>query len=105
MNIEFTNTHTNRPKLTISKGRVALKFHHALPEADRAPYFKYAEQIAKVVGEPEFTLRGKFGVDTDTDIEYLRLTTKGKRQKRPYYFRITDGEVVEYIPEKPCQEC
>ena len=99
--IESTSTHTTRPKLTISKGRVALKFHHELSEADRAPYFKYAEQIAKMVGEPEFTLRGKFGVDSDTGIEYLRLTTKGKKQKRPYSFRITDGEVAEFITEKP----
>lgn len=100
MKIEITDTHTARPKLTIAKDRIAFKFHHQFSQEDRAPYLKYGEQIAKMVGRPEFTFRGKFGI-TDNGTEYIRLTTKGKQQRRAYYFRLVDGEVIEHIPQKP----
>lgn len=97
MKFEITDTNTGNPKLTIAKDRVALKFNRKFTQQERVPYLHYAEQIVTKVGKPEFTFRGKFKV-TSNGTEYIHLTTKGKMQRRAYYFRLVDGEVIEHIP-------
>ena len=80
MTVEITATKTGKPKLTVAKGRVALKFHQDLPDEERAPYIRYAELIAAKIGEPEFTLRGKF-------METSILLRGGKKS---YYFKLAE---------------
>ena len=98
INIEITDTRTNHPKLTIAKDRIALKFHQTLSPEKRAPYLQYAKQIARQVGNPEYTLRGKFAVTQDA-VEHITLTTKGKH--RGICLRFVKSEKGEYLAKKP----
>jgi hypothetical protein len=99
MNIEITETKTNKPKLTVAKNRVALKFHHQLSQEERAPYTQYAMTIAKQIGEPEFTLRGKFATSKD-GVDYITLTGKGKRKEgRSMKFTLSENGEYQLAPK------
>jgi hypothetical protein len=91
MKIEVTNTYTKEPKLTIAKGRVALKFNHQFPDEDRAPYIRYAELIAEKVGEPKRTLRGKFAVDSEGN---KWITLKDTRKARRVRVSLSETEIT-----------
>jgi hypothetical protein len=97
MNIEITDTNTNKPKLTIAKDRVALKFHHQLSQEERAPYMQYAMMIAKQIVEPEFTMRGKFATSKD-GVNYILMTGKGRRKGSSMKFTLSESGEYQLAP-------
>ena len=99
--IEVTNTFTKVPKLTIAKGRVALKFNFEFPAEERAPYFRYAELIAKKVGEPKLTLRGKFHLDGDGSLKGITLKNRESRIQVSFAEGEIETDGIQNIQTQP----